>query len=182
MSYSLSELVRPLIFYLLSFITLGSAIMVVVKRNIFHSALFLILSFFGVAALFITLDAEFLAAVQVLVYIGAIAILILFAIMLTRRISDPLVRQTTRSYILGAFVGALILFFLIFALLQLSPTTPYAPQTVQGGDATYSLGELLMTNYLIPFEVISVLLVAALIGAIILARREKRTGKRGEKR
>jgi len=172
MSYSLQELVRPLVFYLLSFITLASAVLVVMRRNIFHSALFLILALFGVAGLFITLDAEFLAVVQVLVYIGAIAILIIFAIMLTRRIQDPLVRQTTRSYILGAFIGALILFFLIFALMQIPPSGIFPPSETQSTEPTYSLGELMMTKYLLPFEVVSVLLVSALVGAIVIARKE----------
>lgn len=174
MFYSFSELVRPLLFYLFAFVTLASALLVVLARNIFHCALFLILSLFGVAALFITLDAEFIAAVQVLVYIGAIAVLIVFAIMLTGRIADPLVRQTTRAYVLGAFVGALILFVLIYALMSIAPLSPYTPETTTNGSPTYTLGELLMTKYLLPFEVVSILLVAALVGAIVLARRDKK--------
>jgi NADH:ubiquinone oxidoreductase subunit 6 (subunit J) len=176
MYYSFSELVQPLLFYLFAFVTLASALLVVLMRNIFHCALFLILSLFGVAALFITLDAEFVAAVQVLVYIGAIAVLIVFAIMLTGKIADPSVRQTTRAYILGAFVGALILFVLLYALMSIAPLSPYTPETNTTSSPTYTLGELLMTKYLLPFEVVSILLVAALVGAIVLARREKKTG------
>lgn len=185
---TLSEFLFPKVFYLISIITIVSAILVITLRSLFKSALFLILCLFSIAGLFITLDAEFLAAVQVLIYIGAISVLILFAIMLTRRANDPLVSQKTRSFLLGAFVSALLLFFLILVVGKLTlPEYPEPEEEVtvevegEGVEVeteeparttTESLGELLLSYYLLPFEIVSVLLLGAIIGAIVIARKE----------
>ncbi|HDM43040.1 MAG TPA: NADH-quinone oxidoreductase subunit J [Firmicutes bacterium] len=169
------EILSAIVFYLLSGVVVGSSILVITLRNIFRSALFLLLAFFATAGLFITLDAEFIAAVQVLIYVGAIGVLILFAIMLTRRIQDPVAKSTTRSFILGAFVSAAFLFFLILILGKIY--LPPFPET--GADTegiTKGIGRMLLTYYLLPFEVVSVLLVGALIGAVVIARKEEARG------
>jgi NADH-quinone oxidoreductase subunit J len=188
MDITLSELLEPLVFYLISFIAVASAILVIAQKSIFRSGLFLILCLFCIAGLFITLDAEFLAAVQVLIYIGAIAVLILFAIMLTRKAHNPEYRQRTRSFLLGAFVSALLLFFLILVVGKL--TLPEYPDVSAGEveiakvegkteeiitktpDTTETIGEMLLSYYLLPFEIVSVLLLGAIIGAIVIARKE----------
>lgn len=189
---TLSQILGPLVFYILSTITIISAILVITLRSLFKSALFLILCLFTIAGLFITLDAEFIAAVQVLIYIGAISVLILFAIMLTRRANDPLTQQKTRSFLLGAFVSALLLFFLILVVGKialpeypdvsseevLSEEVADIEEDVEGDNSdvetttTESIGELLLTYYLLPFEIVSVLLLGAIIGAIVIARKE----------
>jgi len=160
---------RPLIFYFLSFVVLGSAFMVVVKRNIFHSALFLILSFFGVAALFITLDAEFLAAVQVLVYVGAISVLIILAIMLTRDVHKG---SPGNKFRVPAFiVAALFLGGVIYAMVNtgwaVSSTPPLEPTTPTIANLLFSEG-----GFILPLEIAPLLLVAAIIGAIVLVREK----------
>jgi len=156
-----------IIFLVLSGMTLGAALLVVTKRNLLHSALFMIVCFVGIAGLYILLEAEFLAAVQVLIYVGAIATLIIFAIMLTRRLMHPDVRQTNQQWWMAAIVAGLFFVGLIFVLLQVDwPTVAAAPSP----DVIGQLGLELMQTYVLPFEVASVLLLSALIGAIIIAR------------
>jgi NADH-quinone oxidoreductase subunit J len=157
------------IFYALAAFTLWAGAVVVLGRNIVRAAVALIFSFCGIAALFVLLDAEFLAAVQVLIYVGGITILLLFAIMLTSRIAA----QTTRvinDQVLPSAVAALgLLLGLVYASLKgLGQPTgpPQLPETAP------FLGRALLTTYLLPFEVVSVLLLAALVGAIVLARKE----------
>ncbi|MGQ9706221.1 MAG: NADH-quinone oxidoreductase subunit J family protein [bacterium] len=175
MAIETDEVLKALVFYLLSAIVIGSSILVITLRNLFRSALFLLLALFATAGLFVTLDAEFIAAVQVLVYVGAIGVLILFAIMLTRRIQNPIVRSTTRSFVLGSFIACLIIFFLLLILGKLFlPTFPEMTFKDTSGEITKGIGRMLLTYYLLPFEIASVLLVGALIGAVVIARKEER--------
>ena len=148
-----------------------SAIRVVTVKNVVHAALHLVLVFAGVAGIFILLAAEFLAVVQVLVYIGAILVLFLFGTMLTRSPigRTPDIDSSGGQRGLGALVS-LGLFGLLGAILldafdgaEVEPT-----QVVQGRDVALSIFQ----DYVIPFEVISILLTAALIGAVVLARRD----------
>ena len=155
------------IFVLLSIVTLGGALGVVLARNIFHSALFLILSFFGVAGVYVLLEAPFLAVVQVFIYIGAVAVLILFAIMLTRGLTGVGIRQVNEQWGLAGFVSLVLFVTLAFLLWGIEW------QVVKGSIVTASiadLGEALLTSYVLPFEVAAVLLLVSLVGAIIIAR------------
>jgi NADH-quinone oxidoreductase subunit J len=145
-------------------------LLVVLARNIVHCAIALVFSFFGVAALFVLLDAEFLAAAQVLLYVGGITILLLFAIMLTSRISAGGVKIMNEQVGIGALVVFAIVGLMIFANLKGFPAA-VPPLTMP--DNTASIGKLLLTTYVLPFEVVSLLLLAAMVGAIILARRER---------
>jgi len=159
--------VLPIIFAILSLIVLGAALMVVTNRNIFHSALYLILTFIGVAGLYVLLEAEFLAAVQILIYVGAVAVLILFAIMLSGRTFREPSRQLNEQWPLAAIFAVLFFGVLAYVLLRV----PWA--TVEAAvPANYlvNLGQDLMGPYLLPFEVASVLLLVAMIGAILIAR------------
>ncbi len=154
-------------FFLFSLIAIAGAILVVTAKRLFHSALALVLSFVGVAGLYILLEAEFLAALQILIYVGAIAILILFAIMLTRHLMDPKARAFNEQW----WIAALVAGFLFLALMAMVLRVPWpvkvaaVPENVIEG-----LGSSFVGEYLVPFEVASVLLMAALIGAIIIAR------------
>jgi NADH:ubiquinone oxidoreductase subunit 6 (subunit J) len=160
-------MVQTVVFIILSFVTLGAALSVVTSRNLFHSALFLILSFVGVAGLYVLLEAPFLAAVQVLVYVGAIAILIVFAIMLTRRLMAKDLVQRNAQWGWSALGAALL--FVALGLILLQVNWPVVEAAVP--EETISiLGQDLMGRYLVPFEVASVLLLVALVGSIIIAR------------
>nr|MBN2278628.1 NADH-quinone oxidoreductase subunit J [candidate division Zixibacteria bacterium] len=157
------------VFYLISFVLIMSALMVVTLRNIFHCALFLILALFCVAGLYILLEAEFLAAVQVLIYVGAVSVLMIFAIMLTSNLSSRQIKQSNEQVLIGIFVCAS---FLIACLASLPYTIWRRVDQPLPDNNILTLGKLLMTDYVLPFEVVSIVLLAALIGAVVLARRE----------
>ena len=163
-------MVQTVVFIIFSLITLGAALAVVTSKNLFHSALFLILSFVGVASLYVLLEAPFLAAVQILVYVGAIAILIVFAIMLTRRLMAKDLVQRNAQWGWSA-LGAVLL-FVALGLILLQVNWPVVEAAVP--EETISiLGQDLMGTYLVPFEVASVLLLVALVGSIIIARERE---------
>jgi NADH:ubiquinone oxidoreductase subunit 6 (subunit J) len=158
------------IFVVLSLITLGAAIMVVISRKLFRSALWLILAFLGIAAIFILLNAEFLAVVQILVYIGAISTLIIFAIMLSHSVMDPAEPRFNEQW--GLAGGFAALFFVVLAAIVVRVRWPVMVGVVPS-DAIQRLGVEFVGPYTIPFEVASVLLVVAMIGAIIIAREHE---------
>jgi len=146
-------------------LVLVSAVLVVVLGNLFRAALSLGLVLVGVAGLFILLEAEFLAFVQILIYVGAILTLVVFAIMLTARLHTPPTRTTVRQQ-LPASVAALVL----FVLLNLA--TQSLAQSAEPAETRVSLAQLgreLITTLVLPFEVISLLFVAAMVGAIAVA-------------
>lgn len=163
--------VYDVIFYLLSALTLLSAFVVAGSRNIVYSGFALIFTFLGVAGLYVQLSADFLAAMQVLVYVGGITVVILFAVMLTRDIaavsrSNPaLNRPASLLAAAGVFMMSLVL--ILASDWPLRDQVDFAPMS----DA---LGRGLLGKYLLPFEVASLLLLGALIGAVIIARREVR--------
>jgi NADH-quinone oxidoreductase subunit J len=161
--------VPAIIFYILAAVMIGAAVMVVSVKNIFHSALFLVLCFFSVAGIYILLEAEFLAAVQVLIYVGAITILMIFAIMLTHRLYSAKIKQSNEQVIPGLIIVGALLLATLFALG--STTWKLSFETAQA-QSVVGIGRLLLTSYVLPFEVVSVVLLTALIGAVIIARRE----------
>ncbi len=158
-------------FYVLAVIVLGAAFMVVSLRNIVHCALFLALAFIGVAGLFILLNADFLASVQVLIYVGAITVLILFAIMLTHKTLGAPLRQANKLSPLGV-LGAVGLF--LVTVLTTADTRFLTRTAMQPADSTTAIAGALLGkgNYVVPFEVASLLLLAAMIGAIVIAREK----------
>jgi NADH:ubiquinone oxidoreductase subunit 6 (subunit J) len=161
--------VSHVVFIVLGAVTLIGAVGVVTNRNLFYAALFLVLSFVGVAGLYILLEAEFLGMVQILVYVGAIAILIIFAIMLSRRMMSPDVKALNEQWIIAA-VTALALFAILgYILVQVA--WPTAVSEVPP-DTIAELGKALVDpeQFLLVFEVASVLLLVALVGAVIIAR------------
>jgi NADH-quinone oxidoreductase subunit J len=163
-------MVQTVVFIICSLVTLGAAFAVVTSKNLFHSALFLVLSFVGVASLYILLEAPFLAAVQILVYVGAIAILIVFAVMLTRRLmAEDLVQRNTQW---GWSALGAVLLFVALGLILLRVNWPVVEVAVPA-ETISILGQDLMGRYLVPFEVASVLLLVALVGSIIIARERE---------
>jgi len=154
-------------FYVVGAIALVGALIAVTAQNILRAALGLIVSFIGVAGVYFVLEAEFLGVVQILIYVGAIAVLILFAVMLTR----GLMRGTGSAYNtqwMGAAFIALIL-FLLLGVVALGTRWNVVPRQV-GDDVIPQIGTELMTTYLLPFEARSLLLLAVLVGAIVIAR------------
>jgi NADH:ubiquinone oxidoreductase subunit 6 (subunit J) len=157
------------IFYVLAAIVVGSGLMVVTLRNIFHCALFLVLTLFSVAGIYILLSAEFLAAVQVLIYVGAITILMIFAIMLTAKLYKAQIQQSNEQVVLGIIVVATLL---ISTVAILGRTAWRLSDALAQTSSTAGIGRALLTRYVLPFEVVSVVLLTALIGAIVIARKE----------
>lgn len=157
-----------IVFWVMTIFAIGGAIGVVSSRSLFHSALFLIVSFFGVTGYYVLLSAGFLAVVQLLVYIGAIAILILFAIMFSRQMMADR-GQANHQW----WLSLPIVVVLFIALLSTVNTVQWPVSEAQPAEDTVrQLGLAFLGSYLIPFEVVSVLLSVALIGAIILAREK----------
>ncbi len=164
---SLTTVVYYIVFFIIAALTLGAGILVVTVRNVVHAAMALVGAFFGVAAIYLLLEAEFLAVVQVLIYVGAISVLILFAIMLTRGLMSS--DQTGVNTQWAA--AALIAFFLFLGMFLISERGPWALATQAiTADLVPTLGKLLVTTYVLPFEVISLLLLGALVGALVIAR------------
>lgn len=157
------------VFIVLTGVALIGAVGAVTSRNLFHAALFLVLSFIGVAGFYILLEAEFLAMVQLLVYVGAISILIIFAVMLSRRMMSSDVKVRNEQWAWGLVTAVAL--FVILAFILLKVTWPVADLSVPDG-MMVELGEALLDpeQYLLVFEVASVLLLVALVGAVVIAR------------
>ena len=158
-----------LLFLGLFILILGSSFMVVTSPNLVHSAVSLLFTLFGVAALYIFLYADFIAATQVVIYVGGILVLIIFGVMLTNKIENATITSKTHNQIPGALFSLILLviqFYIIFNTNWLVNDNPLKDSTI------YHIGNLLLTKYLLPFEVVSILLLAALIGAAMLSRKK----------
>jgi len=156
-------------FWILAAVAILAALGVVVLRNIFRAALSLVLCFLAVAGLYVTLSADFLAAVQILVYVGAISVLIILAIMMTRevRTGSPSNRLVIPAFLVSAVFLAVLVFTMINTSWQVSGIAPLEPTT--GSLALKLLGE---NGFILPVEIAAVLLLAAILGAIVLAREK----------
>ena len=159
------------IFALIAAVTVGSAMMVAFSRNIIYSAFSLLGTFAGVAGLYIFLGADFVAAVQLLIYVGGILVLILFAVMLTHRITDVQITNRAAGRIPALVIIAVFVYLLIDAIRE----TPWvrAKQIVYAA-TTGTIGDLFLDHYLLPFELASLVLLAAMIGAVVISRKEIR--------
>jgi len=167
---------EQIIFLLTGALVLGSALMVVTVHNLLHAALWLVASLFGVAVLYAILQANFLAVVQVVVYIGAIAILFIFAVMLTRRDLLEKGRQTRSNWWIPALLGLIILAGLALLIHSFPGVERTAASLPAGLDTVQALGNALVSPdaYVLPFEVASVLMLAALVGAVYVATVDKK--------
>jgi NADH:ubiquinone oxidoreductase subunit 6 (subunit J) len=156
-------------FWGLAVLVIGSALAVVLTKNLFHSVLWLALSLTAVAGIFLSLDAEFLAAVQLLLYAGGVITIVVFAIVVTERLVGERLTQVSRRLLTGAILaGALLVAVLRFLRGAELPVEP----PVVAVDVTRVLGQVLMTEFVLPFELLAVLLLVGLLGALYFARPE----------
>ena len=167
---------QNIFFYVIAATMVGAAVVVVTNRNIVRSALALIVVFAGVAAQFVILAAEFVAVTQVLVYIGAIMVLVLFGIMLTKSKIGRDLDSTNEHWWVGVITALLLVGVMGYALIDYFGDDPLPAErqiaTVNDSN-TATVSDAMFGQYLIPFEVISVLLLAALVGAIVIARKDR---------
>lgn len=175
------NVVVTIIFFVLSAVMLTAAVMVVTVKNIIHASLWLIASFFAIGALYLLMEAEFLAVTQVLIYVGAISILILFAIMLTRHVTGEGERQLYNRWWLALIAAGALFGLLIVPVVYNYPWQVVDPARAGQPVAVASaiqLGAAFMREYLIPFTGVSVLLLVALVGAIVIAFEERARRRR----
>lgn len=164
---------EPLLFYIFAATIVITIIMMIFQTNPVASAIYLVISFFGLAVLFVLLSATFVAVLQVLVYAGAIMVLFTFVIMLLNLHKKDLVYdKISWRKIAVVFVGVFFLGFLAFYFIKI-PVYPFAPLE-EGFGSVEGVGKLLFTKYLIPFELTSILLLVAIIGAVMLGKREEK--------
>lgn len=166
---------QNLFFYAIAAVMVGAAVVVVTSRNVVRAALALIVVFAGVAAQFLLLAAEFVAVTQVLVYIGAIMVLMLFGIMLTRGRIGRDVDMTNEHWWVGVITAVLVVGVMGYSLIDAFGDDPVPAERsiTTGGSNTSAVSDSIFSQYLIPFEVVSVLLLAALVGAIVIARKDR---------
>ena len=168
---------QDVVFYVFAAILVFAALRVITVRNPVHAALWLVLSFFTAAGIWLLLGAEFLAIVLVLVYVGAVMVLFLFVIMMLDVNFDEL-RRNFRSYLpVGAAVGALVLLEMVLVLLAGASAAGAPSATRPAGSNTEALGRLLYVDYVYPFELAAVLLLVAIVAAIALTHRKRKQTK-----
>ncbi|MCL5029096.1 MAG: NADH-quinone oxidoreductase subunit J [Bacteroidetes bacterium] len=160
--------IYDIIFYLFAAITVVSAFFVVTTRNIVYSAYYLLFTFFGVAGIYVLLGADFIAVVQLVVYVGGILILLLFGVMLTNRITNVQIKTGTIKIVPAAVGVALFAGILSAALLKTNWKTINTEVPIS---TAHTLGLLLMQQYAVVFELLGILLLIALIGAASMARK-----------
>lgn len=174
-------MVEELVFYAFSLVMIVAAAMVITSRNAVYSALYLVLTFFSAAAIWMLLEAEFLSIVLVVVYVGAVMVLFLFVVMMLDVTVEPLKEGFIRYLPVAAIVAvamALELLMVIWSNGRFGAEAfPVPSPNPEGYSNTRALGELLYTNYLLPFEIAGVILLVAIIAAIALTLR-KRTGSK----
>jgi NADH-quinone oxidoreductase subunit J len=167
---------EQIIFIVVAIVTLIAGLSVVTSRNLIHSALWLILALFGIAIFYVLLDAGFFAVIQVIIYIGAIAILFIFAAMLTRKVMQDTGNQTNNNWWLGILIAALLFAGITLVLTNWQGFSTSLPVLANPSGRIGQLGLALVSpdQYVLPFELASILLVAAMIGAIFVAGEKKR--------
>jgi NADH-quinone oxidoreductase subunit J len=160
---------ETVVFWIFATLTVVSAAVVVLSRTLIYSAFALLVTFFGVAGLYVLLGADFLAATQLLIYVGGILVLLLFGVMLTHKIYDLDLRTETTQLASGLIVAAGL--FVILTTVALKAEWPATPRPL--APTTSAIGRLFLGEYLLPFEAASVLLLVALMGAAMIVRRRR---------
>lgn len=172
-------MIAPLFFYLFAIMTVLSGLMVIISRNPVHSVLFLILSFFNSAGLFVLLGAEFLAMLLVVVYVGAVAVLFLFVVMMLDINIDEMRQGFKQNLPLGLLVGLVLIVELVMVFNHdVSRANVLAIQVTETRSNTAMIGDVLYTDYLLNFQVAGLILLVAMIGAIALTMRHREGVKR----
>lgn len=173
MAENVSMAFQWLVFLGVAFTSIIASLLVITRKNPIHSALFLVLTFLCVAVVYLLLYSQFIAIIQVVVYAGAIVMLIIFVIMLLdleEELRSGL--KLLYSKVIGGVLMVLFLFGIIYSVVAKSPTGKvgsYSPEKISANVKT--VGEVLFTQYLFPFEIVSVLLVAAIVGAVVLSKK-----------
>src|SRR6266849_6965522 len=163
------------LFYIFAAIAVISAIMVITRHNVVHSAAFLGATLFAVAGIFLTLHAEFLAGVQVIVYVGGILVLFVFVIMLIAVERSVHERQYNRQWTIALITSAILIVEITYALYRGKDSLnlpPVVPPAVAAAGNSEQVGTALYTAYLLPFEIASILLLVAIVGAVVLAKKK----------
>jgi len=161
---------EPLAFWFLSVVLVGSALAVVLSKNLFHSVLWLALALTGTAGVFLLLDSEFLAAVQLLLYAGGVITIVVFAIVVTERLVGQRISQTNNRIAGGAFIAMALLALIVSTIVRRPLPVTRLPAV---GDLTRVVGEKVLTTFVLPFELLGVLMLAAMLSAIYFARPEE---------
>jgi NADH-quinone oxidoreductase subunit J len=164
-----------IVFLLISLLTVAGALAAALLRNLVHCALSLTVTFAGLALLYLQLDAQFAGFAQILVYIGAVAILVVFAILLTRGAGIPEYHSYSSSWFAGVVIAAAVFALLAWAVLKSLPAN--VPTTAAPVATVQSIGAALMSSYVLPLEIVAILLTVALIGAVIVAMPETKVPK-----
>lgn len=159
------------LFAILAFLTIGTALLMVFTRNPIHSVLYLILTFFGIAGLYILLNAQFLAVVHLIVYAGAIMVLFLFVLMLLNLNKDTEPQKSAAWKVAGALAAGLLLVTLVGALRGASVLPPGQQPNAAVG-LVQNLGRVLFTDFVVPFEIAGILFLAAMVGAVLVGKRD----------
>jgi NADH-quinone oxidoreductase subunit J len=157
-------------FWVLAVLLVGSALAVVLAKNLFHAVLWLALALTGTAGVFLLLNAEFLAAVQLLLYAGGVITIVVFAIVVTERLVGERLSQTNRGIASGVLVSVGLLYILVSTLMRRPLAVTPLPQVA---DLTRVVGAEVLTTYVLPFELLALLMLAAMLGAIYFARPEE---------
>tara|TARA_B100000029_G_scaffold308364_1_gene301066 strand:- start:502 stop:990 length:489 start_codon:yes stop_codon:yes gene_type:complete len=156
------------IFIVLAITTVLSSVYVVTSKNLVRSAVALFFTLFGMAGFYVMLYADFVAGAQILIYVGGVLVLIIFGVMLTNKMDKPSIANSSQNRIIAGLVS--IVFFMIQVAVII--TTPWENDGVVLDETVKEIGRMLMKEYILPFEVVSILLLAALIGAATLARKK----------
>ena len=165
--------ITEILFWFLSFLAVGGALMVVASKSPVHSILFLIITFFAISGHYVLLNAQFLAIVNIIVYAGAIIVLFLFVVMLMNLNAESEPPQKKRYLLFAGIIAGCSLMLVLVAALKSSATVPQLVQMKDGDIGLISnLGKMLFTEYVFPFEISSVLFLSAMIGAVVISKKE----------
>lgn len=164
--------ITQILFWFLSVVVLFSALMVVVNKNPVFSVLWLIVTFFAISGHYILLNAQFLAIVNIIVYAGAIMVLFLFVIMLMNLTKDTEPQKSKWSKLVGAIAGGCLLLVLVAALKDVDSKNQLAEMGTGNIGLIENLGQVLFKDYVVPFEISSVLFLSAMVGAVVIGKKE----------
>ncbi len=163
-----------LIFYILSAITLASACMTILSRNPIHSAIYLVVCFFSIAGHYVLLNAQFLAMVHLIVYSGAIMILILFTVMMMDFNKEQVIQKSKWATLAAVVSSCMVAFILLAAFMKGQPVTGMEQASGEDFQSIKMLGKVLLSDFVVPFEMAAVLLLVSMVGSVLLSKREKK--------
>ncbi|NTW49918.1 MAG: NADH-quinone oxidoreductase subunit J [Chlorobiales bacterium] len=177
----MDQLTYQIIFYLFAAITILSAIFVVFSRNIIYSAFSLLFTFFGAAAIYVFLSADFIAVTQIVVYVGGILVLLLFGVMFTNKVSQVKLKTDVLNFGPGLIIMLGILGAILYTFYYRAKWVTVSKSQEISGSVVERIGYETMSNYVLPFEIASIVLLIALIGAAYLARTDNKAMHGGQK-